>query len=126
MKVFFSGPNPAYSTGLTVVLLLVLVKQMANVTVILPKLHVALLTSLLRLLHCLTLGALHFSDFESIHLVVFLCIVAQTTHIQFTAARRLKKQVIARGTVRSVMGIFQSCSCITGHTSFTEGSKTEL
>lgn len=41
--------SPAYSTGLTVVLLLILVKQVANVTVILPKLHMTLLASLLRL-----------------------------------------------------------------------------
>lgn len=40
-------PSPAYSTGLTVILLLVLVKQVANVTVILPELHMALPACLL-------------------------------------------------------------------------------
>ncbi len=42
------------------------------------------------LLHCLTLGALHLSDFESIHLVLLLCIMAQPAHIQLTTARRLQ------------------------------------
>lgn len=39
--------SPAYSTGLTMILLLILVKQVANVTVVLPKQHVALLANLL-------------------------------------------------------------------------------
>lgn len=43
----FNEHLPAYSTGLTVILLLVLVKQVANVTVILPELHMALLACLL-------------------------------------------------------------------------------
>lgn len=42
------------------------------------------------MLHCLTLGALHLSDFESVHLVVLLCIMAQSAHIQFTTARCLQ------------------------------------
>lgn len=49
---FFKMKNcysPAYSTGLAVILLFVLVKQVANITVILSKLYVALLTSLLSL-----------------------------------------------------------------------------
>lgn len=114
--------SPAYSTGLTVVLLLILVKQVANVTVILPELRMTLLASLLclkqsdftfilllqtqiqlrdqkgkpvgfkiskwsgYLLHRLTLRALHLSDFESVHLVVLLGVVAQPAHIQFTTA----------------------------------------
>lgn len=39
--------SPAYSTGLTVILLFVLVKQVANITVIFSKLYMAALTGLL-------------------------------------------------------------------------------
>lgn len=50
----------------------------------------ALAVFLTYLLHCLTLGALHLSDFESVHLVGLLCIMAQSAHIQFTTARCLQ------------------------------------
>lgn len=38
------------------------------------------------LLQCLTLGALHLSDFEPVHLVVLFCIVTQPTHVQLPTA----------------------------------------
>jgi len=43
--------KPAYPAGLAVVLLLVFVKQMADVTVILPELHFTLFTCLLSLMN---------------------------------------------------------------------------
>lgn len=39
--------SPAYSTGLTVILLLVFIKQVTNITVIFPKGHITLHASLL-------------------------------------------------------------------------------
>lgn len=39
--------SPAYPTGLTMILFLILVKEVANITVILPKLHMTLLANLL-------------------------------------------------------------------------------
>lgn len=46
----YNSFSPAYPTLLTVILLLIFVKQVANVTIIFPKVHMTLLTSLL----CLT------------------------------------------------------------------------
>lgn len=42
------------------------------------------------LLYCVTLGALHFSDFKPVHLVVFLCVMAQSADIQFATTRCLQ------------------------------------
>lgn len=55
-----------------------------------PAAVVVVVVVLSYLLHRLTLRALHLRDFESVHLVVLLCIVAQPTHVQFTTARCLK------------------------------------
>lgn len=87
MEIVLPGPNPAYSTSLTVILFFVLVKQVANITVIFSKLYMALLTGLLCLLHRLTLGALHLLHFEAVHFMVLLCIMTQSANIQFTTAR---------------------------------------
>lgn len=87
MEILLPWADPAYSTELTVILLLILVKQVAYITVILPKLHITLLTSLLCLLHCLAVRALHLCDLEAVHLMILLCIMAQSTHIQFATAR---------------------------------------
>lgn len=109
--------SPTDTTGLTVVLLLVPVKQVTHVAVVLPKLQVALFARLLHLkhqqtvrllfavllcncrwscvtlpdlLHSQTLGALHLLNLEAVQLVELLVIVAQSAHVQFATAGSLQ------------------------------------
>lgn len=64
---------PTDTTGLTVVLLLVPVKQVTHVTVVLPKLQMTLLTSLLHLEHQQTVMLL----LQKLVLLLELCCTAK-------------------------------------------------
>lgn len=86
MEVLFSWSNPTNPTRQTVVLLLILVKQVADVTVIITKFYVTPLAGLLRLLDAVTQWAFNLLDLEAIHLMVFLSIMAQSTHIELPTA----------------------------------------
>lgn len=117
----YTTHSPADTAGLTVVLLLVPVKQVTHVAVVLPKLQVALLASLLylkhqqtvslwvpvvlcsycwscvalpHLLHSEALAALHLLNLEAVQLVELLVIVAQPAHIQFATAGGLHTRTL--------------------------------
>lgn len=75
MKKIFLWTNPTNPTALTVILLLVFVKQVANTAVIFSKQCAAVLTSLLGMLEFFTVDALHFLYFEAVQLMIFVGVV---------------------------------------------------
>lgn len=89
-KCYSSTPQTAHDTaGKSVVPRRVIWLSHIASVLLYPVQPEAMTLFLTYLLHGLTLRALHLSDIEAIHLVVLLCIVAQTTRVQFSTARCL-------------------------------------
>lgn len=102
MEKIFLWTNPTNPTALTVILLLVFVKQVANIAVILSKQCAAVLTSLLGMLEFFTVDALHFLYFETIQLMIFVGVMTQPACIKLVTTRCLEEtgSVIVLATPR--------------------------
>lgn len=102
MEKIFLWTNPTNPTALTVILLLVSVKQVANTAVILSKQRAAVLTSLLGMLEFFTVDTLHFLYFETIQLMIFMGVMTQPARIKLVTTRCLEEtgSVIVLATPR--------------------------